>query len=257
MGLQEEFDKIKQNISKEVEEAVDNNPAEQILIEQQEREDRWLKKREGKLTSSKNDDLMKKGRGKYMPWGDTAIKVLLDAYHEKRTGVGRHKVYAKAMEWGKSYEAEAINYYAKKYGVEVKNCSTDFDEIVFVDDVIEGYGDSPDAYVGDDIVLEFKCPYNGSVHLKNCVISVIDDTCDYYWQLIGHMIPDNVKEVHFCSYDPRMDEDDPWKLHVVVMKKEDYIQDVNILIDRIKAGVAAIESDDIMNILNINSYESN
>ena len=73
--------------------------------------------------------------------------------HQRETGCGSEEVFAKAMTWGKAHEEEALRYYSSMQ-MDIKSATYDFDEIVFVDDVLEGFGDSPDgctddhAYVG-------------------------------------------------------------------------------------------------------------
>lgn len=232
--------------------------ADAVEVEWLAREERWKQKRIGKITASKLPDLMKAGRKKEVLWGDTAINVLLAVAHERRTGVERSSIKGvKAIEWGKQYEAEALEFYRKKTGTIMRSASSDFDEILFFEP-FDGFGDSPDG-VTDDFVgrAEIKCPENGAVHYEYTTIKSIAEGDDYYEQILGHMLDPRAEWCDFISYDPRSADDDPLKMHIVRVWKKDHAFNIAKLQERINKGNKivdlALEKNDISIIMNINN----
>lgn len=225
------------------------------------REERWKQKRIGKITASKLPDLMKKGRGKE-EWGDTAIKVLLAVAHERRTGVERPSLKGiKALEWGRQYESEALDFYRQKTGIDMRSGSTDFDEIVFVEP-FAGFGDSPDGITEDGVGrAEIKCPEDGSRHYEYTCIKAIAEGDDYYWQFLGHLLDEKAEWCDFVTYDPRSKDNDPLKINIVRVWKMDHEFNLRRVQDRINKGNRvidlALEKNDISIILNINNSTDN
>ena len=116
-------------------------------------------KRIGKITSSNLNNLMelnKQGRLRLK----SGIDYLLEIQHQKETGCDSEEVFAKAFKWGNAFEEEALYYYNKVTGNNVISGTYGFDEVLFVDNIIEGFGDSPDGVTEDRKgVIEIKCPY--------------------------------------------------------------------------------------------------
>jgi hypothetical protein len=222
------------------------------------KEDRWRQKRIGKITSSKLPDLMTSGRSKGQYWGLKAITAMLAVAHERRTGIERPTIRnVKAMEWGKQYEREALLFYCQKVGIEMLSCSDDFKDITF-NEPFAGFGDSPDGITKDGIgCAEIKCPESGGIHLGYTVIKAFAEGDDYYWQMLGHMLPPLVEWCDFVSYDPRAKEDDPLKLHYVRIFKMDHASNMQRLQTRIDFANLVINEanakNDMSIILNINN----
>ena len=96
---------------KKLQDSVEENESEESKASAQaaERESRWKQKRIGKITSSNLDKLMnltKDGKIKTK----AGIDYLLEIQHQKDTGCDSEEVYAKAMQWGKALEEEALFY---------------------------------------------------------------------------------------------------------------------------------------------------
>jgi hypothetical protein len=222
------------------------------------REDRWKQKRIGKITASKLPNLMKSGRAKGEEWGQTAITTMFEVAHERRTGIERPSLKGvKALEWGKQYEPEALEFYKNKTGIDMRSGSFDFDDIVFVEP-FENFGDSPDGITLDGIGrAEIKCPESGAIHYDYCTITAISEKDDYYWQFLGHLLDDQAEWCDFVSYDPRSKEDDPLKMHIVRVVKMDHKFNLARLRARIeKANQVidlALEKNDISIIKNVNN----
>lgn len=224
-----------------------------------DKEARWLEKRIKKITSSVLPNLVKRGQGNLNPWGKVAITAMLSVADEMISGVARPSIKGvKALEFGKMYETEALEYYNKKTGKNAKSCSNDFDEILFFEPMA-GFGDSPDAIVEPDGRIEIKCPENGAVHLGYTTIKAFSQTDDYYWQLLGHLIDDKAQYCDFVSYNPRYPDGHPLKMHIVTLHKKDHLFNINYLKSRITTAVEyitkAVQKNDMNLILNINNYE--
>ena len=221
--------------------AVNVTVYDQIEIDEVEKQARWLAKRVGKITASNVPKLMTKGKGK--EWGDTSIKELLAVFHERRTGIKRDSISTFAMRWGLEWEYPAFCYYRDHYNPEVVY-SKDGDEILFLEP-ISGFGISPDGvtpqmeresdliWVG---ITEIKVPENPVNHLLYCRIERIEKGDDYYFQMIAQFLS-GVDWIDFCSFDPRMEDGDPLKMHVVRLNRVDYLADIVAVESRvIEAG---------------------
>ena len=233
---------------KKLQDSVEENESEESKASAQaaERESRWKQKRIGKITSSNLDKLMnltKDGRIK----AKAGIDYLLEIQHQKDTGCDSEEVFAKAMQWGKALEEEALFYYNKMTGNNVISGTHGFDEVLFVDNIIEGFGDSPDGVTADRKgVVEIKCPYNGSNHLRNCALQSYHDGCDYFWQCMGHMIDPQVEWCDFVSYDPRYEDGHPDKIKIIRINRSDVQSRIDILTEKIKFWIECINNRSIL-----------
>ena len=241
MGMFDEFEK-------KLQDSVDSNESEESKASAQaaERESRWKQKRIGKITSSNLDKLMnltKDGRIKTK----AGIDYLLEIQHQKDTGCDSEETFAKAMQWGKALEEEALYYYNNITGNSVISGTNGFDEVLFVDNIIEGFGDSPDGVTADRKgVVEIKCPYNGSNHLRNCALQSYHDGCYYFWQCMGHMIDPQVEWCDFVSYDPRYEDGHPDKIKIIRINREDVQSRIDILTEKIKFWIECINKRSIL-----------
>lgn len=208
--------------------SVPASDVDKLHINHLQREERWLEKRSGKITSSVCPGLMKGGRGANVEWGEVSKKVLLAVIHERITGTIRPNLPLYQFEWGHMYEPEAIEYYAKHTKQNVINCNLDKPDIVFLErDDIPNYGDSPDALVIDNslikVTIEMKCPESGSKHMEYCGMNAISEKDDYYWQMVSHLLAAREAErLDFVSFDPRFPDGHPLKMHIVSMYRKDH-----------------------------------
>ena len=241
MGMFDDFEK-------KLQDSVEENESEESKASAQaaERESRWKQKRIGKITSSNLDKLMnltKDGRIKTK----AGIDYLLEIQHQKDTGCDSEEVYAKAMQWGKALEEEALYYYNKITGNSVISGTHGSDEILFVDNIIEGFGDSPDGVTADrGGVVEIKCQYSGANHLRNCALQSYHDGCDYFWQCMGHMIDPQVEWCDFVSYDPRYEDGHPDKIKIIRINRYDVQSRIDILTEKIKFWIECINNRSIL-----------
>jgi len=116
-----------------------------IISDIDQSSDDWLVLRMGFVTASRFKDVMAKGAGK------TRKSYMVEIASEIITGQREEKFNSSYMEWGTETEPQARAMYELETGYKV-------DEIAFAhfDDV--KIGCSPDGLIGDDGLVEFKCP---------------------------------------------------------------------------------------------------
>jgi putative phage-type endonuclease len=154
--------------------------------------DEWKALRLGHVTASNIADIMAKGRG-----GEsiTRRKYKMRIVAERMTEQSEAGWSSAAMEWGTTQEPFARSAY------EVAN-STFVDRTGFwLHPTIKWVGVSPDGLVGDDGLVEIKCP-NSTTHLD--------------WLLAGKVPAEHMKQIQcqlwvtgrewcdFISFDPRV-----------------------------------------------------
>lgn len=175
----------------------------------------WQKERLGRFTSSRIGDLMTSGRGKDKFWGDTAMSYIYEKVAELMTGIPHYISDNRAMDWGNEHEAEAIEKYNENSDVKAEHMGKTF--IKFN----ELCGGSPDAFVGNNGILEVKCPYNSANHIKTYITGEIDKK--YLYQCQGNMLFSKRQWCDFVSYDPRMPEQ--MQLKIIRVDRDDEICD--------------------------------
>ena len=171
----------------------------------------WHTDRLSRFTSSRMGDLMKNGRGKDAGIGQTALTYIIDKAYEIMTGTPQGFTGNAATEWGHENEPLAIAEYSEKYGVTV-------DPIGFVcHPTNHRVGGSPDGLVGNDGIIEVKCPFNGAKHLNNVLTDAFVD--DYEWQCHGNIWVTGRKWCDLISFDPRITNGK--RLHVVRIERDE------------------------------------
>ncbi len=106
---------------------------------------------------------------------------------------------SREVQWGKELEIPARHAYEKTKNVQVSDCG--FYEYN------KYFGGSPDGLVGGDGIIEIKCPFNTSIHVKHLRMKTQDDLkkehFEYYVQIQGNFIATHRKWCDFISFDPR------------------------------------------------------
>lgn len=125
-----------------------------IITDIEQGTDDWLLLRNGKITSSKISDIMAKGDGK------TRDKYRIQLAIERITGKPAGNTFkSAAMKRGNEHEPLAREHYEFVNDVDVQ-------QVAFVlHQTLSNAGASPDGLVGDDGLLEIKCP-DQSTHIE-------------------------------------------------------------------------------------------
>jgi YqaJ-like recombinase protein len=164
----------------------------------------WKAERVGRFTASEIHKLLKSGRGKDQYFGDGAMTYIQETVGEVITGEVPEAT-SKAMEWGYANEYDAILEYEKRMGVKVEYYGNGQPKFVPYNEVSGG---SPDGEVGENLLIEVKCPFNSGNHIKFLMMDNSEqlkvENFDYYCQVQMNLLCTNRKVAHFISYDPRV-----------------------------------------------------
>ena len=191
----------------------------------------WLSLRLGKITASRVKDVLTKGRGTSQ--SKTAESYMMELIAEILTGNSKPFFENDAMRWGTETEPQARAMYA------VNNDFVDVKEVAFVEHN-EQVGISPDGLIGDDGLLEVKCP-NTTTQLKRALSD--DYSADYKAQIQMQLWVTEREWCDFLSFDPRLDCDAGY-LQQRVYRDEEYIEEM-----KVKVYAFAEKMNELINIL--------
>ena len=162
----------------------------------EQRSEEWFQARLGNVTASRLADVIGKGvKGNYLA---LRAKYMDELIAERLTGQIANKFTNSAMQWGIEMEPRAREAYQMHTGAFVE-------EVGYVSHyAIKNAGASPDGFVGEDGLVEIKCPMT-TTHLDTLVLDAPPQEYvpQIQWQLActGRLWAD------FVSYDPRLPDD--------------------------------------------------
>jgi len=160
----------------------------------EQRSTEWFAARLGKVTASRIADVIAKTKTGYSTSRDNYMAQLVC---ERMTGTQGESYNNAAMQWGTDQEPLARAAYEAAKNVLV-------DEIGFViHDTIVNAGASPDGLVGEDGLIEIKCP-NTATHIETVLSGKAPSK--YIPQMQWQMASTGRKWCDFVSFDPRMPE---------------------------------------------------
>lgn len=164
--------------------------------------DEWHLDRVGVATASRFADVIAKIRS-----GESASRINYKAQlvAERLTGKPTDSATTKEMQWGIDHEDTARMIYEAINDLKVEQTG------LVKHSEIEA-GASPDGLVGEDGLIEIKCP-NTATHIKYILSKTYPK--QYYAQMQGQMWITNRKWCDFVSYDPRLDDQLAFYVHRV------------------------------------------
>lgn len=185
----------------------------------------WFAARAGKVTASRVVDVLAK-----VKVGESASRknYKADLVVERLTGQKTEGFTSAAMQWGIDTEPQARMAYEVATGNLV-----DLDGFVN-HPTIEYFGCSPDGYVGDDGLIEIKCP-NTATHLD--YIEADAPPKNYYIQMQAQMACTGRKWCDFVSFDPRLP--DGLQLLVIRVNRDDNF--IQIMEDEVVEFLAEVQ----------------
>ena len=192
----------------------------------------WHAIRCGKVTASKVADIVARTKTGYSASrANYAAQLII----ERLTGVQTEGFTSAAMQWGKETEPEARSAY------EFNRAET-VTEIGFVlHPSIGDAGASPDGLVGEDGLVEIKCP-NSATHIET--LDGANVPAAYVTQMQWQMACTGRKWCDFVSYDPRMPE---WgRFFCVRVHRDDAViadleREVVAFLNEVRGKVASLE----------------
>lgn len=173
----------------------------------------WFYHRCGIPTASEFDSIITPAKGEQAKW-DTYIHRLIADLYRPDYGIAEDYV-STAMENGSLIEPEARDWYAFQTGNKVEQvgfCTTDDGR----------FGCSPDALVGDDGVLELKCP-EPHTHVGYLLAGVLPPK--YRPQCHGHLIVTGRAWLDFMSFSNGLPP------LLVRVKPDEYTEKLRTLLD--------------------------
>jgi putative phage-type endonuclease len=171
----------------------------------------WFAQRLGKVTASRVADVIAKTKTGYSTSRENYMAQLVC---ERLTGTVAESYTNAAMQWGTETEPLARAAYEAYADVLV-------DEVAMITHpTIEASGASPDGLVGDDGLVEIKCP-NTATHIDTLLSGAVPGK--YVTQMQWQMAVTERSWCDFVSFDPRL----PKELQLFVKRVQrdnDYIQ---------------------------------
>lgn len=168
----------------------------------------WFALRVGLVTASRLNDVMSTLKS----GGEAATRKNYRAQlvAERLTWAKAESFTNGAMQWGTDNEPLARASYEVLHGIDVE-------QVGFIKHpVIEWTGASPDGLIGDDGLIEIKCP-NTATHLDYLIGG--EAPAEYRNQMLWQMECTGRAWCDFVSFDPRMPED--MQLFVIRYHRDD------------------------------------
>lgn len=154
----------------------------------------WFSQRLGKVTASRVADIIAKTKSGY---STSRANYMAELICERLTGSRGDSYMNAAMAWGTATEPQARSAYEAATGQLVETVG-----FVPHPTILEA-GASPDGLVGDDGLVEIKCP-NTSTHIDTLLGKSVPSK--YITQIQWQLACSGRKWCDFVSYDPRMPE---------------------------------------------------
>ncbi|MBN49951.1 MAG: exonuclease [Spongiibacteraceae bacterium] len=159
----------------------------------EQRSEEWFADRLGTPSGSRTADIMAKTKSGY---GAARKNYMMELLCQRLTGTREEGFTSAAMQRGTDLEPLARSAYEMATGLTV-------DEVGFVRLPDMDFGASPDGLVGDDGLIEIKCP-NTAQHVEFLQTSKPDGR--YQWQMLAQMACTGRQWCDFVSFDDRMPE---------------------------------------------------
>lgn len=196
--------------------------------------EQWHAMRLGKATASRIADIIAKGRSGAE--SKSRLNYRAELVVERLTQTPTEGFTSGAMQWGTDNEPHARIAYEFRHNVEVVQAA-------FIDHPsIEMTGASPDGLVGDDGLVEIKCP-NTATHIATLRGGKID--ARYLTQMQWQMACTGRAWCDFVSYDPRMPE--ALQMHVQRVQRDQSTiikleTEVSAFLREVEEEVAALQA---------------
>ena len=196
----------------------------------EQRSEEWFQARLGKVTASRVADVLAKIKS-----GESASRrnYKIQLVSERLTGEKQESYINQAMQDGIDREVFARDRYVQQFG--------EVEEVGFVNHPTLEAGASPDGMVGDDGLLEIKCPM-GTTHTETLMTQEVPSK--YIPQIQFQLRCTGRKWCDFVSYNPmfpehlqvfvkRVEADEVYQMELD-KEIEAFLLEVQTIIDRLK-----------------------
>jgi len=197
-----------------------------------QRSEEWFAARLGKATGSRFNDIIAKTRSGYSA---SRKNYAAELVVERITGEPTNTFTSVPMQWGTDNEPVARLQYELATGNEVQE--TGF----WTHDTLEA-GASPDGLIGDDGLLEIKCP-NTATHIDTLIKKKLPR--QYEAQVQGQMWITGRQWCDFVTFDPRLPENA--QMFIVRVERDDVFikeleEEVSLFLEEVRDLVEFIKS---------------
>jgi putative phage-type endonuclease len=155
----------------------------------------WLAARCGLVTASRVADVIAKTKS---GWGASRANYMAELIAERLTGQPAERFTNAAMQWGTDTEPQARAAYEFFHDVTVEQVG------LVIHPTITNSAASPDGLVGDDGLVELKCPQTAT-HIDTLLAGKIP--AKYITQIQWQMACTGRQWCDFVSFDPRLPGD--------------------------------------------------
>jgi putative phage-type endonuclease len=183
----------------------------------------WFELRRGLLTASRFGDLLTMPRSKKDREAGKISKTTETYLIEKLTEIltGEHReLNSEALDWGTTNENKARQLYELE-----RVCI--IEQIGFASKGLIGC--SPDGLVGNDGMIEIKCPYNSTYHTEYLLGGEISK--HYYAQIQGNMMILDRQWCDFISFNPRVNDITKQLFIKRINRDEEFIKELKVAIN--------------------------
>jgi putative phage-type endonuclease len=196
----------------------------------EQRSEEWFQARLGKVTASRVADVLAKIKS-----GESASRrnYKIQLVSERLTGERQESYINQAMQDGIDREVFARDRYIQQFG--------EVEEVGFVKHPTLEAGASPDGMVGDDGIIEIKCPM-GSTHTETLMTQ--DVPSRYIPQIQFQLLVTGRKWCDFVSYNPMFPEHlqvfvkrveaDPMYQKELELEVKQFLSEVDNVINKLK-----------------------
>ncbi|WP_273688407.1 lambda exonuclease family protein [Ketogulonicigenium vulgare] len=178
-----------------------------------QRSSEWFSARIGKVTASRVAEMMARTKSGY---STSRANYMAELICERLTGERQEGYTNAAMQWGTDVEPQA------RIAYEFMTDTTVAEMGFALHPTIEHFGASPDGLIGDDGLIEIKCP-NTATHLDTLLNEAVP--AKYVTQMQVQMACTGREWCDFVSFDPRL----PAELQMWVQRVHrdaDYIAEI-------------------------------
>lgn len=190
----------------------------------------WLAARAGHATASRFKDILAT-----IKTGEAATRrsYRMQLVTERLTGLPVESYKNAAMEWGTNTEPLARMAYEALTGSLVEEAP------FILHPTIKWVGASPDGLVGEDGMVEIKCPFQSTVHVETLQVGMPPE---HVAQIQGNLWVNGRAWCDFICFDPRM----PERLTVFtqrITRDDEYIRTLRLAVAKFLDEVDALYSE--------------
>lgn len=202
----------------------------------EQRTEEWFEARMGCVTASRTADVMAQTKSGYSA---SRANYMAELICEKLTGQRQGGFSSAAMQFGTETEPQARMAY------EIMTGATVVETGFVLHPEIAGFGASPDGLIGDDGLIEIKCP-NTATHIETLLNDKVP--AKYITQMHVQMLCTGRRWCDFVSFDPRLPVDmqmfvrrvefDEAFAKTIIAEVQKFIAEMETKIEQLKARTA-------------------